>query len=453
MEGKTVPEIDDIKVEFECQGFQGKRIAFSPDRNQTALFMESIRNTEEVRCPGCEGKVNVYQRYDVGLKDLPIWVETFHETVVFIHRYKCLKCGKTMSEDIPFRYPGTRITYRAANWIKGFLKAKVSIRAIQRITGIHWDTIRKVQKEAMDAAIWEREKQLRDEGYKPRILAIDEFALHKGHRYATCVMDLDTGDILWVGEGRSMKDFEKFFEDVPADTLDAVIAVAMDMNASYNQLVAKHLPSAQIVYDRFHMQAQYGRDVLGVVRLDEARKHKGNAKELLAGIGDHTDKESRQSIQQSARNEKREYSKLKRLRWTLLTNGSSLPDAKTAQLQSILLDHRDLAVCYAMKEEMCRLFELSDFRLASIGWERWFAAAKASGIPALVSFASQKEKRLPGLAAHALFPISTGKLEGFNNKIKVAKRIGYGYRDVEYFFSLIRFLALPSSRTPSLNNP
>ncbi|DAA99514.1 TPA: hypothetical protein CPT96_08365 [Candidatus Gastranaerophilales bacterium HUM_10] len=54
--------------------------------------------------------------------------------------------------------------------------------------------------------------------------------------------------------------------------MNSLITVAMDMNASYNKLVTKHLPKAQIVYDRFHMQSQFGRDVLGVVRLDEARR-------------------------------------------------------------------------------------------------------------------------------------------------------------------------------------
>ena len=68
--------------------------------------------------------------------------------------------------------------------------------AIQELTGIHWNTIRKVQREIMDEAIWEREKMLKEEGYKPRILAVDEFAIHKGHSYATCVMDLEQGDIL-----------------------------------------------------------------------------------------------------------------------------------------------------------------------------------------------------------------------------------------------------------------
>jgi len=67
----------------------------------------------------------------------------------------------------------------------------------------------------------------------------------------------------------------------------------------------------------------------------------------------------------------------------------------------------------------------------------------------LVRFAVQKGKRLPGLAAHAIHPISTGKLEGFNNKIKVAKRIGYGYRDDDFFFTLIRYFSIPSVRSPS----
>ena len=46
----------------------------------------------------------------------------------------------------------------------------------------------------------------------------------------------------------------------------------------------------------------------------------------------------------------------------------------------------------------------------------------------------------------------TGKLEDFNNKIKVAKRIGYGYRDDDFFFTLIRYLSIPSVRSPSHKN-
>ena len=417
--------LEDTKIGFQCQGFEAYQCDVSPQDDQTVLMMRSTSSPKRT-CPRCGEKVYIYDSFGIHLKDMPLYVKIPLTLFCTGNRYRCTVCGETFTEDIPFKYPGTRITYRAASWIKGFLQQKVTIKAIQKLTGIHWDTIRKVQREIMDAAIWEREDALKKAGYKPRILAVDEFAIHKGHSYATCVMDLEQGDILWVGKGRAMKDFEKFFEDVPSDALSEVIAVAMDMNASYNKLVTKYLPHAQIVYDRFHMQSQFGRDVLGVVRLDEARKHKARSKEILADINNDTDKETKKQIKQTAKDEKQAYSKLKKLRWPLLTNASKLPEDKTEHLQSILQDHHDLAVCYAMKEEMCRLYELTDYQQAHDGWTKWFEAAKESGIPALVKFATQKEVRLPGLAAHAMFQISTGKLEGFNNKIKVAKRIAYG---------------------------
>lgn len=111
-------------------------------------------------------------------------------------------------------------------------------------------------------------------------------------------------------------------------------------------------------------------------------------------------------------------------------------------MEEILANHEKLAICYAMKEEMSRLFELRNLELAKQGWMKWFEAAKSSGITQLEKFAKLKEKRLAGLIAHAEYPISTGKLEGYNNKIKVAKRIGFGYRNDEYFFTLIRYISL-----------
>ena len=76
---------------------------------------------------------------------------------------------------------------------------------------------------------------------------------------------------------------------------------------------------------------------------------------------------------------------------------------------------------------------------------------KSKSDPSTGKFAELKEKRMEGLISHAVYPISTGKLEGFNNKIKVAKRIGYGFRNDDYFFTLIRFLSLSSVRRPFHN--
>ena len=445
--------LEDIKIELKCQGFEAKEISFSPDGKSSVVFLNSTQKTADVFCPECGSNVHIYDSFDTTLKDMPIYPDVRLSLFCFGHRYRCLKCGKTFTEEIPFAYPGTRITKRAATWIKGFLQNKLSIRAIQELTGIHWDTIRKVQQEIMQEALEERAKELKETNYKPRYLAVDEFAIHKGHSYATTVMDLETGELLWVGIGRSMKDFEIFFQETNPDTLSAVMAVAMDMNASYNRLVEKHLPHAKIVYDRYHFQAQFGKDVLGVVRLEEARKHKQEAEKILAGIDEDTDKDMKRELKSQAKEEKQNYSNLKRARWMLLMNNANLPESKSEHLAAILETHQDLAVCYAMKEELCRLFALSDSILAEQGWNAWFDAAEESNIPALARFAKLKRVRLHGLIAHSDFPINTGKLEGFNNKIKVAKRIGYGYRDDNFFFTLIRFLALPAVRSSSHNFP
>lgn len=147
--------------------------------------------------------------------------------------------------------------------------------------------------------------------------------------------------------------------------------------------------------------------------------------------------------------ESRLYSTVKGARWVLLSNGRSLSSEDARSLGSILEGHSDMALCHAMKEELSRLFGLRDPDEALRGWTQWFQGVKASGIPALKRFARLKEKRQDGLVAHARHNISTGRLEGFNNKVKVSKRVGYGYRNEDYFFTLVRYLSIPSVRASS----
>ncbi len=438
---------EDIALELKCQQYVCKCYMRDWEERQSVLLFESKRETRDVRCPHCHGKVYVDGYGNATLKDMPVWYGMAQELSFMSHRYECTQCGKKFTEDIPLRHPGTKVTERAARWIQAMLRFKVSIRSIQKLTGIHWETIRNLHLEIMEDTLEQHMAELKAGGYRPKYLAVDEFSIRKGHSYATCVMDLETGEVLWVGEGRSKDDFEKFFKETEPDFLTEVMAVAMDMNASYHLAVKEHLPQAQIVYDRYHMQAQFGKDVLGAVRLCEARAHKERALAIKETI-EHLQGEEHKRAKEEARREQQQYSKIKKLRWTLLTKADSLSGSKAAHLAEILDSHSDLAVCYAMKEEMCSLFDLRDPVAAEMGWKKWFAAAKESGIPALVKFAELKEKRIDGLIAHATYPISTGKLEGFNNKIKVAKRLAYGYRDNHFFFTLVRFLSVPLPNFP-----
>ena len=293
------------------------------------------------------------------LRDMPLWIGLSQEICFSCHRYCCTNCGRTHTEEIALQYPGTRITQRAAGFIKSMLLQKVSISSIQNITGIHWETIRNIHIGIMETTLQQRFQELIESGYKPHYLAVDEFAIHKGHTYATCVMDLETGEVLWVGKGRSMDDFRVFFDEIDPSFLTDIKAIAMDMNASYHHVVEEKLPNVQIVYDRYHMQAQYGKDVLGAVRLEEARRHKATAQNLAEQLtGQSCDEQQR--IKEQIRTEKNHYNIIKNLRWTLLTNGEKLSNAVSDSLQNILAEHSDLAVCYAMKEEMVSLFRIHD---------------------------------------------------------------------------------------------
>ena len=432
-------------VFFKCKQYTCKILETREDFSELRMEVRSEQKAEQVFCPFCGRKVETHQVLTETIKELPFVPRTPIYLDIEKHQYICTSCHRTHTEKVPFKEEGTRLTKRLANWIRGLLVCRVPVSSISKLLGVHWDTIRFIQKKYITESLEKHTKSLKESGYKPKMLAVDEFAIHRGHKYATSVMDLDTGEILWVGHGRGLTDFSAFFAEYDMDYLSDVVAVAMDMNASFNRLFSEKMPWAEIVYDRFHMQAQFGREVLGSVRLEEARKHKENAKQLTEEM--HTvSSENRQSMKDAIRVEKTHYRAVKRSRWSVLRSKDNLSEKAERNLQAILDSHENLAVCYAMKEEVNELFSLRNTEEASRRWLAWFEAAKSSGIPALVSFASHKESRIPGLIAHAKYPISTGKLEGLNNKIKVAKRDAYGYRDEDYFFSLIRFLSLPSIR-------
>lgn len=97
---------------------------------------------------------------------------------------------------------------------------------------------------------------------------MDEFALFKGHRYATVAICADTQQVLWIGEGRSRKAVRPFFTWMGQKVCRQIQAVAMDMNTAMDLEVQKHCPNARVVYDLFHVVAKFGREVIDRVRVD-----------------------------------------------------------------------------------------------------------------------------------------------------------------------------------------
>jgi len=177
-------------------------------------------------------------------------------------RLACPACGPRL-EQLDWLDPHCRVTRRLADSVAR-LCAVTSVRHAAAWHRIDWKTAKAIDQRALEQRLGPVELD------GVRRLAMDEFAIQKGHRYATAVVDVERRRVLWVGRGRSRAEVRTFFELLGPQRCADIQAVAMDMNTAYDLEVRQHCPNAQVVYDLFHVIAKYGREVISRVRVDAA---------------------------------------------------------------------------------------------------------------------------------------------------------------------------------------
>lgn len=319
-----------------------------------------------------------------------------------VRRILCPDCG-IVREHISWLKPYARQTTLLIEHVEALLKL-LPIKHISQLLGLHWHTIKTIDKRRLAREVkepdWSRVKRL----------VMDEFALFKGHRYATVVADADTHQVLWIGEGRSREAIRPFFVKL-GQYCQQIEAVAMDMNTAFDLEVQKHCPQAKVVYDLFHVVAKYGREVIDRVRVDQANQLKH-------------DKPARKRV--------------KRGRWVLLKNRDNLTDKQAGYLNELLESNKSLMTVYLLREQLKEMWYCTDEAEATAQWNLWWQQVRESGIRPLLQFGQRLKNYLHGIVASAVHPLHTCRLEGMNNKIKLLKRMGYGYRDTEYSFLEVR---------------
>lgn len=319
-----------------------------------------------------------------------------------MRRVDCLKCGR-VNEHIDWLAPFARMTQRLVRWIEA-LTLILPIAHVRQLTGLHWQSIKDVDKRRLERSVGDF-----DPGEVKR-LVMDEFALHKGHRYATVIMDADRKRVLWVGKGNSRESIRPFFEAL-GERCQQIEAVAMDMNTAFDLEVKLHCPQAEVVYDLFHVVARYGRDVVDRIRVDQANALRH-------------DKPARKVVKQS--------------RWLLLRNKENLKAEQAVHLAELLAANQPLSTVYLLKDALKDIWYAPSVWEGWKRWRAWQRLVRESGLPPLMRFAKNLRKYLRGILASARFAMHTSLLEGVNNKIKVIKRMAYGFRDTAYFFLKIK---------------
>lgn len=352
---------------------------------------------------GRPGLVNRWLRRTV--RDIPLGGHPCEVEIEYAQVFLSPACVRV--EALPFVAPGTRATRRFARLVSGLCR-HMPIDAVARHTGLSWHSVK-----ALDAAF------LAETVVPPRpellagirYLGVDEVARAKGHDYLTLVYDLTPGEncgrILWVKEGRDAATLLQFLDALSRDCARGIEAVAIDMGLAYIAAVQKGLPSAAIVFDRFHVMQMFSK----VVR--DCRRAEFKAAKTL---GDLT---GQQTIKGSL--------------WLLLSNRKTLKESDQTRLDQLLAQNQPLATLYALKEQLQRLWhQPASAPDMAARLDDWCGMAKAAKITGLARFVKTLQSHRTGICAYADHPITTARLEAGNVAIGMLRRRARGFRDTGY---------------------
>jgi transposase len=376
-----------IGYRYVHQEFRGGQVIFRIDQPRQRL-----------RCPHC-GHDNVWVQGGVERRfrlppigGKPVRLE------FKVPRVHCFHCDRTRQVKVGFADPKKRYT-RSFERYALELSRHMTIQDVARHLQVSWDTIKEIQSANLQRRFGKPKL------HKLKEIAIDEIAVGKGHRYLTVVLNLRSGAVVFVGDGKGVDALDIFWKRLRR-ARGQVRAVATDMSPAYIRAVRDHLPKAVHVFDHFH-----------VIKLFNEKLSDFRRALYLQASGDH------------------ERKVLKGTRWLLLKNPENLDDHRheRQRLEEALRLNQPLALAYYLKEDLRQIWNQPNKRTARRVLRDWLARARASGIRMLVQFAATLEKHQEGVLNYYHYPISTGPLEGTNTKIQVMKRQAYGFRDYAFF--------------------
>jgi len=376
-----------VGYRYVSQSFEGGQVTFRIEKPR-----------ERHRCSHCDsaevwgqgGVERTFRMVPIGCK--PTFVK------LKVPRVLCFDCGMVRQVKLGFADPKKRYTRAFERYVLE-LSRLMTIQDVAKHLDISWDTVKDIQARSLQRRFGKPKL------HKLTQIAIDEIAIAKGHRYVTVVLNLLTGAVVFVGDGKGVEALEPFWRRLRRARAK-IVAVATDLSKAYIRAVRDHLPQAVHVFDHFHVIKLFNDKLSAFRRALYSQLSTAQERKLLKGT-----------------------------RWLLLKNPENLDAEKNERerLEEALQLNAPLATAYYLKEDLRQIWMQDHKRAARRVLRDWLARARASGIPMLLQFAATLEEHQEGILAYYHYPISTGPLEGTNNKIKTMKRQAYGFRDHEFF--------------------
>jgi transposase len=392
---------------YHAFGIRGHHYTRTDYQDGQTIF--TIRQEPETcRCSAC-GSPQVQSRGQVERRFRTVPIGSRATFVVLpIPRVGCRACGVVRQVEVPFA--DVRRSYaKAFERYALELGRRMTIRDVAVHLDVSWDLIKDIQK-----------RDLSRRYAKPKLkhlrhIAIDEISIAKGHRYLTVVLDLDSGAVVFVGDGKGADALKPFWKRLRPSRAK-IEAVAMDMSAAYRGAVSANLRDAKIVFDRFHVMKLYN--------------------EKLSDLRRALHREATDVLRKKV---------LKGTRWLLLKAAENLDEGKDekTKLKEALALNESLATAYYL-EDLRQFWEQPGKKFGTLFLDGWIKRAEASGIKMLQQMAKTLAAHRSGLLAYYDVMITSGPMEGTNHKIKTMKRQAYGFRDKE--FLKLKILAIHETK-------
>jgi transposase len=353
------------------------------------------RKNSRPYCSGCLKQARSYDRLEERrFEFIPLW-----GILVFLayrmRRVDCPRCGVTV-EIVPWCDGKNQLTttYRwyLATWAK-----RLSWSEVGSIFRTSWESVCRAVEHAVEWGLAHRDLS----GISA--LGIDEVAWQRGHTYMTLVYDISgaTKRLLAVAENRTEASLRACLEGLGKPACQGVKFVCSDMWKPYLNVIREKLGHAVHVLDRFHVMQQFGK-ALDEIRAEEAKK-------LV--------KDGYQPV-------------LKKSRWCLLKRPENLTDKQTVKLKELLKYNLKTMRAYLQREDFQRFWEYKRVAWAEKFLNEWTRRVMRSRLEPMKKVARTLRNHQPLILNwfRARGAVSSGAVEGLNNKVKLVTRKSYGFR-------------------------
>jgi transposase len=387
-----------ITILNRCHRFPGfvyQQARFSADHKSIEIVVRPRKGSLAV-CSRCHQPAPGYdQLSERRFEFIPFW-----GFLVFLlysmRRVHCRRCEAVVVEEVPWG-DGKRTLTRAYMLFLARWASRLSWKETAEAFRTSWEKVFDAVEHVVTFGLEHRKLGAID------AIGVDEIQYAKGHKYLTLVyqIDLDVTRLLWVGKERTIKSFQGFFTTIGDEVASKIVFVCSDMWEPYLKVIREKCSDALHILDRFHIVAKMNQ-ALDDVRAEEARR--------LKQEGFHP--------------------VLKKSRWLLLKRQENLTGKQRFRLRDLLRYNLKSVRAYLLKEAFQQLWDYNSPAWARKFLDEWCRHVMRSRIEPMKKIARtlRRHRELILNYFHAQKLLSSGVVEGLNNKAKVTMRRSYGFR-------------------------